>query len=183
MRGPGPTELTEAGRILASAAQRTREAFTRVLGEVKSRDETLAGEVSLTTVEGLLPLVSAPLAALTKRHPEISVRLHLGDSGPSVRRREVDVSIGVMQVMHRPPPGCWGRRLFPIRYGVFGTELAMQAPLRWVVLDASLAQTPEAVWGAKHDGSTRSGRRSATGSRGSRSSGPSAGVLTDARTR
>ncbi len=147
VRGPGPTELTDAGKVLASAAQRTREAVTRVVGEVKNQGAALAGEVSLTTVEGLLPFLSAPLEALTERHPELRVRVHLGDSGPSVRRREVDVSIGVML---RPPQGCWGRRLFPIRYGVFGTEAAMQASPRWIVLDPSLAKTPEAAWEAAH---------------------------------
>lgn len=148
VRGPGPTELTAAGKALAGAAQRTREAITRVVGDVKSEDDRIAGEVSLTTVEGMMPFLGAPLAALTQRHPLLRVLLHLGDSGPSVRRREVDVAIGVMQ---RPPADCWGRRLFRIRYGVFGTEEAMQRePLRWVVLGASMGHTPEGQWESKH---------------------------------
>lgn len=146
VRGPGPTELTEAGRALASAGGRTRDAIARVVGDVKSRDSRIAGEVGLTTVEGLLPFLSAPLAELTERHPELRVSLHLGDAGPSVRRREVDVAIGVMP---RPPSDCWGRRLFRIRYGVFGTESAIRrAPPRWVVLGGAVAHTPEGQWEA-----------------------------------
>jgi hypothetical protein len=45
----------------------------------------------------------------------------LGDRGPSVRDREVDVAVGIMR---RPPPGCWGRRVAPLRYAVFGTRAA-----------------------------------------------------------
>lgn len=148
VRGPGPTELTEAGRTLAAAAHRTRDAITRVVGEVRAQGSSLGGEVSLTTVEGMLPFLTAPLAELSERHPEIAVRLHLGDSGPSVRRREVDVAIGVMP---RPPANCWGRRLFRIRYGVFGTALAWRRdPVRWVVLGSAMAHLPEAAWEAEH---------------------------------
>lgn len=148
VRGPGATELTLAGKSLAGAAQRTREAILRVIGEVKSEDARLSGEVSLTTVEGMMPFLGAPLAEIAERHPELLVRLHLSDTGPSVRRREVDVAIGVMQ---RPPPECWGRRLFRIRYGVFGTEEATRRePLRWVVLGAPMDRAPEGLWEAEH---------------------------------
>lgn len=148
VRGTGPTELTEAGKILAGAAQRTREAILRVVGEVKSDDARLAGEVSLTTVEGMMPFLGAPLAELAELNPDLRIRLHLSDTGPSVRRREVDVAIGVME---RPPADCWGRRLFRIRYGVFGTEEATRRdPLRWVVLGPPMDRVPEGQWEAAH---------------------------------
>jgi len=148
VRGAGGTELTEAGRALAAAAGRTREAITRVVGDVKGQDARVEGEVSLTTVDGMLPFLGAPLAALTARHPALTVSLHLGNSGPSVRRREVDVAIGIMA---RPPSDCWGRRLFRIRYGVFGVASAIaQEPQRWVVLGPAMAGTPEGQWETLH---------------------------------
>ena len=147
-RRSGVTELTDAGRALAAVGLDTRAAIQRVVGEVRSRETGLVGEVSLTTVEGMLPFLGPPLAALAQAHPQLTVKLHLGDTGPSVRRREVDVAIGVMT---RPSAECWGRRLFRIRYGVFGTEAAASAePPRWVVQGPALAHTPEGRWESEH---------------------------------
>lgn len=146
-RGTGATELTEAGRSLAAGAHRMREVLTRVVGEVRGRHTSLTGVVSLTTVEGMAPFLPAPLATLRERHPELRIDVHFGDRGPSVRRREVDVAIGIMP---RPPSDCWGRRLFQIGYGVFGTETVVRATPRWVVLGPEVAHTPEAKWETKH---------------------------------
>lgn len=147
-RTAGPTELTEAGRELAEGARRMREALTRTVGDVRRRDESLAGSVSLTTVEGMAPLIAAPLRALRETHPDLRVDLLLSDRGPSVRRREVDVAISIVE---RPPAECWGTRLFRFDYAVFGTEavLASQRP-SWIVLTDANATTPEAKWEAQH---------------------------------
>ncbi|MFN7700147.1 MAG: LysR family transcriptional regulator [Deltaproteobacteria bacterium] len=149
-RGAGPTELTDAGAALAEAARRMREALTRTVSEVRRRDDTLEGTVSLTTVEGMAPLLGPPLRALAAAHPGLRVELVLAERGPSVRRREVDVAISVVS---RPPPECWGKRLFRFGYGVFGTEAALAArPASWVVLGAASAHHPEAKWELAHAG-------------------------------
>jgi DNA-binding transcriptional LysR family regulator len=148
VRGAGPTKLTDAGLALADAGRRMREALTRTVGDVRRRDESLEGTVSLTTVEGMAPLLAAPLRALRASHPRLRVDLVLSDRGPSVRRREVDVAISIVS---RPPPECWGTRLFRFDYAVFGTEaaLARETP-SWVVLGPASAHTPEAKWEAAH---------------------------------
>ncbi|MCB9619738.1 MAG: LysR family transcriptional regulator [Sandaracinus sp.] len=146
-RTAGATELTDAGRAFADAGRRMREALHRTVGDVRRREESLAGTVSLTTVEGMAPLLAEPLRALRRRHPELRVDLLLSDRGPSVRRREVDVAISIVK---RPPPECWGRRLFRFDYAVFGTAEAFAAePPSWVVLGAANASTPEAKWEAR----------------------------------
>jgi DNA-binding transcriptional LysR family regulator len=147
-RTAGPTALTEAGLALADAGRRMREALTRTVGDVRRREESLEGAVSLTTVEGMAPLLGAPLRALRTSHPGLRVDLVLSDRGPSVRRREVDVAISIVS---RPPPECWGTRLFRFDYAVFGTEdvLASEAP-SWIVLGPASAHTPEAKWEARH---------------------------------
>ncbi len=143
-RTAGPTALTDAGLALAEGGRRMREALARTVGDVRRRDESLAGSVSLTTVEGMAPLIAAPLRVLRTAHPELRVDLALSDRGPSVRRREVDVAISIVE---RPPPECWGTRLFRFDYAVFGTEdvLASERP-SWVVLTEANATTPEAKW-------------------------------------
>ncbi|MDQ3037269.1 MAG: substrate-binding domain-containing protein, partial [Myxococcota bacterium] len=122
---------------------------TEVAGAARASETQMSGEVSLTTVEGFLPYLVGPIATLTAKHPGLRIALHLADTGPSVRNREVDVAIGVMP---RPPAGCWGRRALRIRYGVFGTKeaLARRPGPRWIVTGATLRHTPEAEWERTH---------------------------------
>ncbi len=149
VRGADPVALTERGRALAAVGRAMRLGIADVAGAARAKETEMSGEVSLTTVEGFLPYLVDPIAELTARYPGLRVALHLGESGPSVRDREVDVAIGVMR---RPPPGCWGRKVLRIRYGVFGTkEACARAPApRWVVTGPSLRHTPEAEWERKH---------------------------------
>lgn len=148
VRGAGPTALTDAGLAFAEGGRRMRETLMRTVGEVRRRDESLAGTVSLTTVEGMAPLLTAPIRALRSAHPELRVDVVLSNRGPSVRRREVDVAISVAE---RPPADCWGKRLFRFDYAVFGTEAARaSARPSWVVLTEANATTPEAKWELEH---------------------------------
>lgn len=147
-RGPGASVLTETGAILAQVGHRMRKALAEVTGQVHARETEITGEVSLTTVEALLPLLVDPIAELTTRHP-LRINLILADTGPSVRDREVDVAIGVMQ---RPSPGCWGVRLGKLPYGVFGTAAAARRepePL-WVARALSERSSPESAWEREH---------------------------------
>lgn len=148
VRGPGPAVLTEPGLALALVGRRTRKALSEASGAVRARETEIAGEVSLTTVDALLPFLLDPIAELTARYP-VQVTLHLGDSGPSVRDREVDVAIGIMR---RPPPGCWGRRIRRIPSGVFGTReaIARKPAPRWVVRALSERHSPESAWEREH---------------------------------
>ncbi len=148
VRGAGDTALTEVGAALARVGRQTRRSLADATGAIRARDTDLAGEVSLTTVESLLPFIVEPIAELTAKHP-LRVSLHLGDSGPSVRDREVDVAIGIM---NRPPTGCWGRRLRRLPFGVFGTRqaIARQPAPVWVVRGAAERSSPEAAWEREH---------------------------------
>ena len=142
--------LTELGRALAQVGRRVRGGLNDVLADLRAGSTVIGGEVSLTTVEALLPFIEEPLAALTAAHPTLEVALHLGDAGPSVRRREVDVALGVMP---RPPPGCWGRKVARLQYGVFATRAeAARTRQRWVVRARSEASSPESAWEREHAG-------------------------------
>jgi molybdate transport repressor ModE-like protein len=144
----GEGRLTETGLALAAVGRRTAGAIAHVSQTVRFAQQDIGGEVSLTTVEGVIPLITPSIAALTERYPDLRVSLHVGERGPSVRRREVDVALSVMP---KPPEGLWGRRLFAIQYGVFGTARAYQAaPLRWVVLGPPAHTTPQGAWEKEH---------------------------------
>ncbi len=145
-----PPSLTAFGRTLAEVGRETREGLQRAVSRMRERENTVAGEVTLTTVIGLLPLIQQPLAALAHRHPELQVSLHLGDDGPSVRNRQVDVALSVVQ---RPPQGCWGRKVYTMTSGVFGTREAVAAtPRRWVLRALQEATQPDFAWEQAHAG-------------------------------
>lgn len=148
VRGAPDVRLTSAGTQLVELARRMKQGLAAVGQSTQARAAHPTGRVSLTTVEGFLPLLIEPLADLSARYPDLEIALHLGDSGPSVRRREVDVALGVMA---RPPRGLLGRRVLRIGFGVFGTEDAVaRDPRRWVVVGPPLEHAPEAAWERKH---------------------------------
>lgn len=140
-QGGAQGRLTETGQLLAAVAKETSTAIGRVQQNVRSSRSGIDGEVSLTTVDGFVPLLAAPLAALGARYPRLCVTLHIADQGPSVRRREVDIALAVVP---KPPAGLWGRRLFAIRYGAFGTSAALDVtPARWICSERT---GPLAAW-------------------------------------
>lgn len=144
----GGGRLTDVGEALAQVARQTDDALNEVKNLVQSDVQALAGEVSLTTVEGVIPFLAGPLARVMAAHPALTLRLDIGDHGPSVRRREVDIAVGVMP---SPPESLWGRRLFTIRNRVFGTAAARAAePRRWVVSGEALKSTSRAAWERAH---------------------------------
>lgn len=144
----GESRLTEAGEALAKVATETGRSLATVTSHARDLSDAPNGEVSLTTVEGAMPLLAPVLAALTARYPELTLRLVVGDHGPSVRRREVDIAVGVMPT---PPESLWGRRLFPIRYRVYGTKLARdRTPRRWITTGRGMNIPEREAWESEH---------------------------------
>ncbi|NUO53245.1 MAG: LysR family transcriptional regulator [Polyangiaceae bacterium] len=147
-RGAGAGKLTDTGRALAAIARQTASSVTAVRQGLRLAARDLDGEVSLTTVEGFVPLIAPALASLAERAPKLRVSLDIGFQGPSVRKREVDIALAVVP---KPPQGLWGKRVMTIRYAAFGTQRAIDAsPRRWIVLDRPLLSTPQAAWEKAH---------------------------------
>lgn len=149
VRGDGEVVLTDAGRALAKVAASTRHSLLDVQGAFRARETRIVGDISLTTVESLLPYLAKPIAEITAQHP-VTVSLSLTDRGPSVRDREVDVAIAIVR---RPPPSCWGRKLCKLPYGVFGTKQAIaRKPPLWVLREEAERSSPESAWERAHAG-------------------------------
>ena len=147
-KGNGPAELTETGRSLVEVATRTKTDVAKVKSQSHGAAEVVSGRIGLTTVEAMVPILSEPLSALRQLHPDLRVDLFISNSGPSVRRHEVDVALGVM---HRPPEDLVGRRLFRIGFGVYGTANAIAAsPRAWIISGPPIEFTPEAAWEREH---------------------------------
>jgi len=140
----GQGRLTDAGQALAAVAAQTSRAVEAVARRLQDDAQSPAGEVSLTTVEGAIPLIAGPLAELTQRYPDLRLRLVVDDRGPSVRRREVDMSVSVLP---SPPESLWGRKLFPVHYRVYGTgEACRRQPRRWITSGEGLKMPDRVAW-------------------------------------
>lgn len=125
--------ITPAGRELAQLARTTIVTLAEIGRRARLQRESLTGTITLTTIDGFVPLLVKPLAALAARYPLLRVDVHVSEAGLSLRRQEADLGLALLD---RPPPVLVGRKLFPVPFGVFGThELAADPDrARWVVL-------------------------------------------------
>jgi len=146
-RGAGEV-LTEAGAALASVARGTKRSLDEATREIRRGSDEVAGTVSLTTVEGFVPLLAEPLAQLARDYPNLSVDVTISHRGPSVVRGQVDVAIAVMKA---PPEVLVGKKLMTIEYGAYGTaEAVAQSPNRWLTVGPPMHTTAQAEWEAQH---------------------------------
>lgn len=70
---------TEAGEDLCRVAQATDEQFSQLSSRVKGKGDEVSGELVVTSLNGLAPLMVPTLTAFQKAYPEITVRFLTGD--------------------------------------------------------------------------------------------------------
>jgi len=67
---------TEAGRDLLSTAQRTEEQFGQLVSRIKGQGETVTGELVVTSITGIAPVLSPVFAAFQALHPDVAIRFY-----------------------------------------------------------------------------------------------------------
>jgi DNA-binding transcriptional LysR family regulator len=146
VRGAGPTP---AGRELAELARSTGVAIKTISQRSQQARVQVRGVVTLTTLDGFTPLLSAPLAELSSLHPDLRVDVHVSDVGASLRKRDADIALSLTQ---RPRDNLIARKLFDIDFGVYGVAAlaATPATARWVVLGQPLESSWLAQWEHLH---------------------------------
>lgn len=70
---------TEAGQDLLRVAQATEDQFNQLVGRMKGRGDDVSGELVVTSLASLAPLVVPTLTEFQKAHPELIVRYLTGD--------------------------------------------------------------------------------------------------------
>ncbi len=76
---------TEAGDDLFRVAQATDDQFAQLAGRLKGRGEGVSGELVVTSLDALSPLLTPALVRFRALHPDVSVR---STTGPQVLRLE-----------------------------------------------------------------------------------------------
>lgn len=151
VRGKG---ITPAGRELADLARSTGASLRGIAARARVRREEARGTVTLTTIDGFAPLLVKPLGELSAANPMLKVHVHISDTGISLRKGEAEIGLSLVQ---SPRGELVGRRLFGIRFGVYGTRDLAAAPerARWVVLGAPLEGSWLGRWEQAHVPSER----------------------------
>ncbi len=84
---------TEAGQDLLRVAEATDDQFTQLAGRLRGRGAGVSGEVVVTTLEALAPLLAPALAGFGAAHPQVVVRLLTGDRVLRLEYGEAHVAV------------------------------------------------------------------------------------------
>lgn len=84
---------TEAGRDLMQVAQATDDQFTQLASRLKGRGETVTGELVVTSIEPLAPLLSPVLAKFQMAHPGVVMRYVTDDRVLRLEYGEAHVAV------------------------------------------------------------------------------------------
>ena len=84
---------TEAGEDLMLVAQATDDQITQLVGRIKGRGEDVSGELVVTSLASISPLVSPTLVRFQEAHPGLIVRYLTGDRVFRLEYGEAHVAI------------------------------------------------------------------------------------------
>jgi DNA-binding transcriptional LysR family regulator len=146
---------TESGRDLLTVAQTTEDQFSQLASRIKGQGETVAGELVITSIVGIAPLLVPAIVSFQLEHPAVMVRyltdarvfrLDYGEAHVAVRAgpapQEPD---NVVQPLYRMPSALYASRGYVARHGQPKTEDDL-AGHRFVTMDGEISRAPFYVW-------------------------------------
>ncbi|MEM6695892.1 MAG: LysR family transcriptional regulator [Pseudomonadota bacterium] len=93
---------TEAGQDLLQVAGTTDDQFTQMVGRLKGKGDAMVGDLIVTTINELTPLISPVLVAFRAKHPGLTVRLLTGERLFRLEYGEAHVAIRAGSVPQEP---------------------------------------------------------------------------------
>jgi DNA-binding transcriptional LysR family regulator len=150
---------TEAGLDLLQVAQATDDQFSQLVSRIRGRGDEVTGELVVTSLALLSPLVSPILVRFQHQNPGLIVRFITGERLLRLEYGEAHVAIragnrpdqpdNVVQPLHRLRIALYGSRDYLARRGRPETdgELAAHDFVGW---DDGEARAPAAVWMRTH---------------------------------
>jgi DNA-binding transcriptional LysR family regulator len=132
---------TEAGQDLLQVAQATDDQFTQLSSRIRGRGEGIAGDLVVTSLVSLSPLLSPVMVAFQREHPQIVIRYLTGDRIFRLEYGEAHVAIragsvpeqpdNVVQPFQRQRMALVAHQSYVDRYGIPATEADL--PQHWFV--------------------------------------------------
>ena len=119
-RHPRGYTPTEAGRDLLQVAQATDDQFTQLVGRLKGRGDTVAGELVVTSLAVLSPLLLPAIAAFQIAHPGVLTRYLTGERLFRLEYGEAHVAIRAGRAPDQPDNVV--QKLFVSRTGLYAAR-------------------------------------------------------------
>lgn len=101
-RHPRGYTATEAGQDLKQVAAATDDQFTQLAGRIRGQGEGVSGDLVVTSLVMLSPLITPVLAKFRRDHPELTVRFLTGDRVFRLEYGEAHVAIRAGKVPDQP---------------------------------------------------------------------------------
>jgi len=113
-------QATAAGEEMVELASRMGESIMDFERRVAGRDVKPTGELRVTTVDTFaVHLLPAILGRFLRINPAVTIEMVLAQQFLNLSRRDADVAI---RATSKPPETLVGRRICPIRWGVYATR-------------------------------------------------------------
>ncbi|MDG1472876.1 LysR substrate-binding domain-containing protein [Pseudosulfitobacter sp. SM2401] len=146
---------TEAGDDLFRVAQATDDQFSQLVGRIKGRGTDVSGELVVTSLVSLAPLMAPVLTAFQLEHPDLIVRYLTGERLFRLEYGEAHVAVragsapeqpdNVVQPFARSKMGLFAARSYVESYGM-PKDVADYAKHRFVGQDNDDSRAPFNRW-------------------------------------
>jgi DNA-binding transcriptional LysR family regulator len=124
---------TEAGRDLLQVAQATAEQFDQLEGRLHGHSAKVSGELLITTLEVLSPLLAPVLAEFQSEHPDVNIklltdprlfRLEYGEAHVAIRAgKPPDDPDNVVQKLFEQRMTLFATQEYVDKYGLIGPKM------------------------------------------------------------
>lgn len=146
---------TEAGNDLLQVAQATSDQFHMLAGRIRGQGETVSGDLIVTSLESMTPLIAPVLVDFQKQHPEVKVqfltgerlfRLEYGEAHVAIRAgRAPDQPDNVVQPLLSQCIALYASQDYVAEHGLPETEDDLKNH-RFVAGDAKVKRAPFYRW-------------------------------------
>ncbi|MEM9388707.1 MAG: LysR family transcriptional regulator [Pseudomonadota bacterium] len=93
VRHPRGVELTEAGTEMLAATQKVQRIFDELKGQARNSQGKQTGELIVTSLIGLLPLVMPAVACFRTKFPDVSIKVLSGEETLRLEYGEAHVAL------------------------------------------------------------------------------------------
>jgi len=146
---------TEAGSDLCRVAQTTDDQFAQLAGRIKGHGDAVSGELVITSLEGLSPLLTPVLAGFGRQYPDVILRYLTGERLFRMEYGEAHVAIragaapeqpdNVVQPFSRQRTALYASQGYAAAHGIPETEEEF-ADHRFVSTDDLNSRAPFYQW-------------------------------------
>ncbi len=146
---------TEAGQDLLRVAQTTDEQFAQLAGRIKGQGSGVSGELVVTSLVSLGPLLTPILQSFQAAHPDVIIRFLTGERLFRLEYGEAHVAIragaapdqpdNVVQPFFRQRMGMYAAQAYVDRYGAPQSEADLPSH-KFVGHDREDSRAPFFVW-------------------------------------